>query len=200
MMSNDQYLTNPCSHGETGVCIQCIQEDPDLDQIPGGIENENPDTTEEQGPAQQIRELALREIPPVLAERMDLAHYFLKRDDGIDHMVRRDGSSATSVTKNSDLSITIRSEIRVPRRVETPGAEDPLGPREVLAKPFGADDPGTTRRQRDARVQREAIHARHRGIDLDGRSGNGHRPVAGNRRGRPGGPGEQVLRGDHGTG
>ena len=81
MMSNDEYLTNPCSHGETGACIQCIiQEDPDLDQIAGGIENENPDTTE----AQEIRELALREIPPVLAGRMDLAHYFLKRDDGID--------------------------------------------------------------------------------------------------------------------
>ena len=122
MMSNDQYLMNPCSHGETGVCIQCIiQEDPDLDQIPGGIENENPDTTDEQGPAKEIRELALREIPPVLAGRMDLAHYFLKRDDGIDLMVRRDGSSATSVTKNSDLSITIRSEIRVPRRLRQPG-------------------------------------------------------------------------------
>ena len=118
MMSNDQYLTNPCSHGETDVCIQCIlQEDPDLDQIAGGIENENPDTTE----AKEIRELALREIPPVLAGRMDLAHYFLKRDDGIDLMVRRDGSSATSVTKNSDLSITIRSEIRVPRRLRQPG-------------------------------------------------------------------------------
>ena len=121
MMSNDEYLTNPCSHGETGVCIQCIQEDPDLDQIPGRIGNENPGTTDEQESAQEIRELALREIPPVLAGRMDLAHYFLKRDDGIDLMVRRDGSSATSVTKNSDLSITIRSEIRVPRRLRQPG-------------------------------------------------------------------------------
>ena len=56
MMFNDEYLMNPCSHGETGVCIQCIiQEDPDLDQIPGGIENEKPNTTEEQGPAQEIR-------------------------------------------------------------------------------------------------------------------------------------------------
>ena len=124
MMSNDQYLMNPCSHGETGACVHCmVQEDPDpdldpdLDQISLEIENENPDTTEAQG----IRELALREIPPVLAERMDLAHYFLKRDDGIDLMVRRDGSSATSVTKNSDLSITIRSEIKVPRRLRQPG-------------------------------------------------------------------------------
>ena len=57
----------------------------------------------------------------MLAGRMNLAHYFLKRDDGIDHMVRRDGSSATSVTKNPDLSITIRSEIRVPRRLRRPG-------------------------------------------------------------------------------
>ena len=120
MMSNDGSLIDPCSHGETGVCIQCIiQEDPNLDRIPGGIEN--PDTTGEQGPAQEIRELALREIPPALAGRMDLAHYFLKRDDGIDHMVRRDGSSATSVTKNPDRSITIRSEIRVPRRLRYPG-------------------------------------------------------------------------------
>ena len=126
MMSNDQYLMNPCSHGETGACVHCmVQEDPDpdldpdLDQISlGWIENENPDTTEAQG----IRELALREIPPVLAERMDLAHYFLKRDDGIDLMVRRDGSSATSVTKNSDLSITIRSEIKDTQKVETTGA------------------------------------------------------------------------------
>ena len=122
MMSNDEYLMNPCSHGETGICIQCIiQEDPNLDRILEGIENDDPDTTEEQGPAQEIRELALREIPPVLAEMMDLAHYFLKRDDGIDYMVRRDGSSATSVTKNPDLSITIRSEIRIPRRLRRPG-------------------------------------------------------------------------------
>ena len=122
MMFNDKYRMNPCSHGETTACVHCIiQEDPDMDQIPGWIENENPNTTDEQGPAQEIRELALREIPPVLAGRMDLAHYFLKRDDGIDHMVRRDGSSATSVTKNSDLSITIRSEIRVPRRLRYPG-------------------------------------------------------------------------------
>ena len=122
MMSNDEYLMNPCSHGETGICIQCIiQEDPNLDRILERIENENPDTTEEQGKAQEIKERALREIPPVLAEMMDLAHYFLKRDDGIDYMVRRDGSSATSVTKNPDLSITIRSEIRIPRRLRRPG-------------------------------------------------------------------------------
>ena len=64
-MSNDGPLTDGCPHNQTGICIECIIQQ---DTYPGrhlGRATDDAQDPKEQGPAQEIRERALREIPDV---------------------------------------------------------------------------------------------------------------------------------------